>query len=114
VNGLPDPQRSRVILIGTSRYEHLPSLPAVDNNLLEMAEALCAGQIWGIPADNLAIVAGPVTMADMLDPVIKAADEATDTLVLYYAGHGIPDPRRGELQLCLAGTDPRRIYTAVP
>jgi len=50
----------------------------------------------------------------MLDPITAAAQEATDTLLLYYAGHGLIDSRRGELHLALSGSDPSRIYTAVP
>ncbi len=50
----------------------------------------------------------------MLNPVRNAADKATDTLLLYYAGHGLVDPRGGRLHLTLVASDPKRIYTAVP
>jgi serine/threonine protein kinase len=51
----------------------------------------------------------------MLDPVVMAAQNATDTLLLYYAGHGLVD-RRGELHLTHVDSDPNphRMYTAVP
>ncbi|MFB7271648.1 hypothetical protein [Streptomyces sp. NPDC056244] len=37
---LPDPGATRAVLIGTSHYDHLESLPAVSNNLTSLAEAL--------------------------------------------------------------------------
>jgi hypothetical protein len=101
-----------VVLIGTSRYETLAGLPSVEENLMALAEALCAGQVWGLPEQHVAIVADPSVPADMLDPVVRAADDATDTMVLYYAGHGLIDPR-GDLHLALVGSDPQRSYTAV-
>jgi hypothetical protein len=67
----------------------------VDENLMALAEALCAAPVWGIPDEHLVMVADPVTPADMLDPVVRAADDATDTMVLYYAGHGLIDQRGG-------------------
>jgi hypothetical protein len=38
---LPDPQRSRVVLIGTSTYqdERLPDLPTVGKNIRDLAVA---------------------------------------------------------------------------
>jgi hypothetical protein len=102
------------VLIGTARYDSLPALASVEDNLLSLAEILTASEIWGLPPEHVAIVPDPVTSADMLDPVVRAADEATDTLVLYYAGHGLIDHVRGDLHLALMGSDSQRMYTAVP
>ena len=65
-------------------------------------------------SDGCVVVEDPATPADMLDPVADAAQFATDTLLLYYVGHGLVDPRRSELHLALPGSNPQRIYTAVP
>ncbi|MEV0633111.1 caspase family protein [Nonomuraea wenchangensis] len=110
---VPDPALSRVVLIGTAHYDFLPALASVEDNLLSLADVLTAEEVWGLPADHVTIVADPVTSADMLDPVVRAADEATDTMVFYYAGHGLTEPRRGELHLALVGSDSQRPYTAV-
>ncbi|MFF0775876.1 caspase domain-containing protein [Nonomuraea wenchangensis] len=110
---VPDPALSRVVLIGTAHYDFLPALASVEDNLLSLADVLTAEEVWGLPAEHVTIVADPVTSADLLDPVVRAADEATDTLVFYYAGHGLTDPRRGELHLALVGSDAQRPYTAV-
>jgi Caspase domain len=52
----------------------------------------------------------------MLDPVLMAARDARDTLLFYYAGHGLVGQRTADLRLALVGSDPdpQRTYTAVP
>ena len=109
-----DPFLSRAVLIGTGHYKTLTKIPAVHNNLAALAEVLRADRFWGLPSDGCVVVEDPATTADMLDPVVAAAQYATDTLLLYYAGHGLVDPRRSELHLTLPDSDPQRIYTAVP
>jgi Caspase domain/Nuclease-related domain len=112
--GIADPFLSRAVLIGTGRYETLSQISAIHNNLTALAEVLTADRFWGLPADRCVVVEDPETTPDMLDPVVAAAQDATDTLLLYYAGHGLVDPRRSELYLALSASDPTRIYTAVP
>jgi peptide/nickel transport system substrate-binding protein len=109
-----NPLRSRAVLIGTGRYKKLNPIVAVRNNLPALAEMLCADRVWGLPAERCVIVEDPGTTADMLDPVVMAAQDATDTLLVYYAGHGLVDSRRSELHLALTASDPERIYTSVP
>jgi DNA-binding CsgD family transcriptional regulator len=111
--GLPDPLLSRAVLVGVGGYRDLPSLSAVGNNVRSLKDILCADRFWGLQGTHCAVVEDPLTAADMLDPVVAAAADATDTLLLYYAGHGLVD-RRSELHLALVGSDPQRIYTAVP
>lgn len=110
---LPDPSHSRAILVGVAEYRSLSTLPAAGNNLSALAEALLSDMIWGLPTEHCVVVRDPRSAADMLDPVM-AAQDATDTLLFYYAGHGLVDPRRSELHLATIGSDPQRMYTAVP
>jgi serine/threonine protein kinase len=112
VNGLPDPSQSRAVLIGTSHFAKLESLPAVRNNLSGLAKLLRDDRVWGLPTKHCVVIEDPATNADMLDPVLDAAHQTIDTLVVYYAGHGLIDSR-GELHLGLVGSDRERIYTAV-
>ena len=113
MTGLPDTGRSRAVLVGTGRYQVLSELGSVHNNLSVLTRALRDERVWGLWSGNCAVVEDPASTRDILDPVAKAAREATDTLLLYYAGHGLVDPKRGELHLTLTGSDPELMYTAV-
>ncbi|WP_063726758.1 caspase, EACC1-associated type [Streptomyces sp. RTd22] len=111
---LPDPATTRVVLIGTSRYAHLEQIPAVANNLSALAAALCAPRSWGLAPEHCTVIGDPATAVEVLDAVRTAAEEATDTLLVYFAGHGLVEPRRGELFLGLTGSLPQHSYTGLP
>ncbi|WP_407285944.1 caspase, EACC1-associated type [Streptomyces sp. BP-8] len=111
---LSDPSRSRAVLIGTDRYTHplLDDLPAVRNNLERLGELLRDTEAWGLAPERCEVLARP-SRQQMLNTLYDAAAEATDTVLLYYAGHGLVHPRSGELHLTLPGSDPDRPHTAV-
>ncbi|MFF7656411.1 ABC transporter substrate-binding protein [Streptomyces sp. NPDC007983] len=111
---LPDPAATRAVLIGTSRYAHLQQLPAVANNLSALAGLLCAPHSWGLAPEHCTVVEDPATAVEVLEAVRTAAEEATDTLLVYFAGHGLVEPRRGELFLGLTGSIQHRSYTGLP
>ncbi|WP_055698909.1 MULTISPECIES: caspase family protein [Streptomyces] len=110
---LPDPTLSRAVLIGTASYRHLPQLSAVETNLVDLAGELCDATVWGLPVQHCAVVADPSSPSAMLDPVHQAADEATDTLLVYYAGHGMRDAESADLYLALGESRENMGYTAV-
>ena len=116
MNALPDRQKSRVVLLGTGTYGYpeLPGISAIRNNVSAFAEVLRSERVWGLPRENCVVVNDPTTNVQLLDPITEAAQQATDTLIVYYAGHGLVDSKRGDLHLTLTTTDTRRIYTAVP
>lgn len=110
---LPDPGVSRAVLVGTGRYEHLEQLPAVPNNLQALADLLRGPLSLQLPARHVAVVEDPVAAHTVVGAVRQAAAEATDTLVLYFAGHGLVDAQD---QLCLAlpHTEFGRVETGLP
>ncbi|MER6139268.1 ABC transporter substrate-binding protein [Streptomyces sparsogenes] len=110
---LPEPAASRAVLIGTSRYDHLEPLPAVANNLRALAAALCAPHAWGLAPEHCTVIENPGSAVEVLDAVRAAAEEATDALLVYVAGHGLVEPRRGELFLSLTGSVRQRSYTGL-
>ncbi|ALC24359.1 caspase family protein [Streptomyces pristinaespiralis] len=113
MTALADPSLSRAVLIGTASYLHLEQLPAVEANLVDLAGELCDPTVWGLPVQHCTLVADPQTSSGMLDPVHEAAEEATDTLLVYYAGHGMRDAESADLYLGLVGSREGIGYTAV-
>ncbi|MEU8822387.1 ABC transporter substrate-binding protein [Streptomyces sp. NPDC048636] len=111
---LPDPAASRAVLIGTSDYAHLESIPAVSANLGALAAALCSPRSWDLAPEHCTVIEDPLAAMDVLEAVRTAAEEATDTLLVYFAGHGLVEPRRGELYLGLTRSMPQRSYTGLP
>jgi ATP-dependent Clp endopeptidase proteolytic subunit ClpP len=113
---LPDPERSRVVLIGTSQFTdpELPDLPAVRNNIAGLAACFTNPALWGVPEVHCRVVPDPDSAVALIDPIHEAATEAEDTLLIYYAGHGLVHGRTLDLLLAVVGSNPGRGYTAVP
>ncbi|MEU6260475.1 caspase family protein [Streptomyces sp. NPDC047043] len=112
MSGLPDPAPSRAVLIGVSGYMHLEPLPAVANNLPALADVLTSDGSWNLPDGNCTVVAEPDSTPAMLDAVQQAAEVAEDTLLVYFAGHGLLDGR-GELFFGLSRSVAGRSHTGV-
>ncbi|WP_308401079.1 diguanylate cyclase domain-containing protein [Streptomyces sp. AC512_CC834] len=110
---LPDPARTRVVLAGTSDFTELDGLPAVQGNLLALADLFRTA--WGMSAQHCVSVSNPATPRDLSRAVQHAVSEATDTLLVYYAGHGLIGPRTGQLHLAVESTEPDSVHdSAVP
>ncbi|MFG3013197.1 caspase family protein [Streptomyces cinerochromogenes] len=112
----PDPAGSRAVLIGVSRYEHpgLPGIPAVRANLADLRAVLTDPVSGTLRAEHCVVVDEPGVPTDFGIPVTEAAGEATDVLLVYYAGHGVVDGQ-GRLHLTVSRTDPARpSVTALP
>jgi Caspase domain len=87
-----EPTKSRVVLIGTTcceDEENLPSLPAVENNIKELAKLFCNPEIIGLPANCVETIMDAPSATVLLRRLVGAANSATDTLLVYYSGHGI-------------------------
>lgn len=104
---LPDPDRSYAVLIGASRYHDtdLPDLPAVSNNVTALALALADSDYGGFAPDHCAVVSNPDSVRAAYRQLRESANLATDTLLVYYAGHGLLGPVKQELYLALPDTD---------
>ncbi|MFH8794133.1 caspase family protein [Streptomyces sp. NPDC017941] len=110
---LSDPRASRVVLVGVHTYSHQEQLPSVARNVGALAELFQAPLTWGVPADRCTVVEQPDDPGVVLDALEDAAAVAEDTLVFYYAGHGLMDPYTEELYLSLPGSRPGRSHTAL-
>ncbi|MEV4923673.1 caspase family protein [Streptomyces roseoverticillatus] len=110
---LPDPGNSRAVLIGTSTYDFLDDLPAVSNNLSSLAGVLCGPASWNLRRENCSVVANPASAEVAMDALRDATESARDTLLVYYAGHGLVDPE-GQLYLGLPRSRQQRVDTGLP
>lgn len=103
-----DPLASHAVLVGVSAYPNMgdeAQLPAVTGNLTGLSAALCDPEIWGLPLERCTVVAEPQDSETVIQALRSAAAEATDTLLFYYAGHGMIDALQpDELYLGLSGS----------
>ncbi|GAA1876513.1 caspase, EACC1-associated type [Asanoa iriomotensis] len=111
---LPDPNRSAAVLLATATYTDpdLPDLPTVVANARDLAAALTDTALGGFRPDRVHVLVNPdLSIGERIDEI---AETTTDTLLVYYAGHGLVDSD-GELHLGLTGSRARRVrYTALP
>ncbi|WP_432179651.1 caspase, EACC1-associated type [Streptomyces sp. NBC_00063] len=95
----PDPRESRAVLIGVSTYTSLPGIPTARNNVEALSEILTSLGSWNLPSQHCTTIHNPKTPEELVDPILQCAEEATDTLLVYYAGHGLKGANRGEFRL---------------
>ncbi|WP_181790744.1 caspase family protein, partial [Streptomyces phytophilus] len=104
---LPDPRKSRAVLVGVSDYAHsdLAPMPAAEAGAEHLARLLCDASVWGLPQEHVTVLGRDATQQRILTVVRDAAQATDETLFVYFAGHGLRDP--GErLHLALAEADP--------
>ncbi|MEV6587732.1 caspase, EACC1-associated type [Streptomyces acidicola] len=101
-----DPSRSVCLLIGVDAYngsanDGLEKLNSVKHNLARLREVFLDQDIGGFPEGRVITVRNPAHASEITDAVEEAGTRAEDTLIVYYAGHG------------LLGTD-QRLYLTLP
>lgn len=107
---LPDPERSRAVLIGVDHYDHLESLPAVRAGVRRFAELLQDPGLWGLPTKHCVVLHNPQSHLEVLDAVNRAAKEAKDAFLVYFAGHGLVSSRSAELLLAMPASNNEQRY----
>ncbi|MGW0282596.1 caspase family protein [Streptomyces sp. NPDC003236] len=110
---LANPAKSRAVLIGVDRYQHLANLPGVSNNVRRLAGLLRDPGVWGLPAEHCVALTNPESYEELLDEVHTAANAAEEAFVVYFSGHGLLS-LNGDLHLALPKSDNERLYRAVP
>lgn len=88
-----DPARSRAVIIGVDQYleNGLRSYRQLANGAHAIAALFRNPAVWGLAEEHCTVLTGPANTDEtaILDAVDRAATEADDTLVLYFAGHGV-------------------------
>ncbi|MET7402083.1 caspase family protein [Dactylosporangium sp. NPDC005572] len=110
---LPDPRRSRAVLVGAGAYTELEPLPAVPANLRDLVALLTDPLVWGLPPSHCRVVQDPSSTDAIRDALFEACRAATDALVFYYAGHGVVDPAGLDLYLTTPRTTLEPMHAAV-
>src|ERR1700761_5364448 len=105
--GLPDPQRSRLVLLGTSRYrdENLPDLPAVSTTVSDLASVLTDSAHGLVSKEHCTVMLNEEDIRVIGRGLRLAAREAKDLLLVYYTGHGLIAGRRHDLYLALPDSE---------
>lgn len=103
----PDPQRSRVIIIGTSTYqdEKLPDLPEISQSVTDLVGTLTDPVTGIVPADNCVVLADEKDLNVIGRGLTRSVMNAEDLLLVYYAGHGLIGGRRHDLYLALPDSE---------
>ncbi|MFD4830100.1 LysM peptidoglycan-binding domain-containing protein [Streptomyces uncialis] len=105
---------SRAVLVGASTFTALDDLPAVRANIPSV-KALLGDPVLDLDAGRCRTVVDPASPREVSVAVRAAAQEATGTLLVYYAGHGLIDPGTGLLHLAVPDSDRDSVFdTAVP
>ncbi|MDT7796844.1 MAG: hypothetical protein QOI78_277 [Actinomycetota bacterium] len=106
---LPVPESSHAVLIGTTTYSGsfaARPLPAVANNVTDLAAVLTDEQYGGFLAENCTSVLDEDDRNAILRAVRAAAARATDVLLVYLSGHALPkELSSNEIHLLLPGSD---------
>ncbi len=102
---LPVPGQSRAVLIGAHTYDHLPELAGVQGNVEGLRDFLVGDDGWKLAPEHCLDRLQSTDSRGLLDELAAAAQEATDTLLIYYAGHGDSSPGDPELRLALPDVD---------
>ncbi|MBD0742675.1 ATP-binding protein [Streptomyces sp. CBMA152] len=115
---LSDPAASRAVLIGIPTYAadgRLAQLPAVERNLTALRDALCDDAVWGLAPASCQVLGSEADGVDVMRAIDTAVHAATDTLLVYYAGHGLLHPDRPtELHLALHDSNEHQMWRALP
>ncbi|MFD8194699.1 caspase, EACC1-associated type [Streptomyces wuyuanensis] len=90
--------------IGTYTHPDLVPLPAAATGVAQLAALLRDPTVWGLPPDHVTVLGTGASAEQILSAVRDAAKQVTDTLLVYFAGHGLRD-RDERLYLALAHAD---------
>jgi hypothetical protein len=104
---LPDPERSRVVLIGTTAYSdaELNDLPMVERSVLDLAAVLTDPLTGIVPRDRCTVMIDEGDLRELGRRLRRAASEAEDLLLVLYAGHGLVGRKRHDLYLALPDSE---------
>ncbi|WP_086847555.1 caspase family protein [Amycolatopsis kentuckyensis] len=102
---LADPEGAKAILIGSAEYDDpaLQDIVQARANVTDLADILTDPELGGFRPANVRTMVNPRHKDDAGLEIARWCRTATDTLVVYYVGHGLVDVD-GELLLATSDT----------
>jgi hypothetical protein len=99
---LPDPERSRAVIIGSATYDDpaIPDLLSAGRSAQALHNVLTDPARGGLRASHCRLITNPRNSVEVIEAIAQAAAEAEDLLLVYFAGHGLPD-RNGAAHLAV-------------
>lgn len=104
---LPDPEYSRIVLIGSSHYTDgkLNDLPTVRKNIDDLEKFFTDPTHGLVPEKYCLTLTDEGDMRSLGRQLRSATTQAEDLLLVYYAGHGLIGGKRHELYLALPDSE---------
>ncbi|MCK2218650.1 WD40 repeat domain-containing protein [Actinomadura sp. ATCC 31491] len=101
-----DPKRSRIVLIGSSRYAdpELADLPAVATTVRDLSAFYTDPHAGVVPRRHCAVLLDAPGLESVGNGLAVSARAAEDLLLVHYIGHGLVSGRKQDLYLALPGT----------
>jgi Caspase domain/Tetratricopeptide repeat len=108
----PDPDDSRAVLIGTAHYTHenFWEIKQIPGNLSALRDLITCPGRGGFTPNHCHLISNPSNVKLLDDHLVDVCREAKDVLLVYFSGHGVVSLEDRQLYLCLANTDPGRLY----
>ncbi|MFE6864977.1 caspase family protein [Kitasatospora sp. NPDC057692] len=104
---LPDPLRSRIVLVGASDYTDpdLPDLPAVRRTVTDLAAQFTDPDHGIVPEEHCTVLLNDGDLSRVGRRLQDAARAAEDLLLVHFTGHGLVGGRRHDLYLALSHSE---------
>ncbi len=110
-----DPNKTKAILIGTTKFVDFNDIEAVENNLTEFAKVLADKNIFGLlRKENIKIIKDQTNEdveLKLIEYTENAKAEGINTLIIYFAGHGFRN-REGKYFLATKNSRKKLIRTS--
>ena len=100
------------MLIGSAQYDHenFWEIKQIPNNLSALRDLLTSPQRGGFKPEHCHLLSNPSDVPLLDEHLSDISREARDVLLVYFSGHGLVDLEERQLYLCMAGTDPGKLY----
>ncbi|MFF0160296.1 caspase family protein [Streptomyces sp. NPDC005263] len=105
--------RSRAVLLGVHDYEAFPRLDGVAKNIPALLDQLTDPGMEALRREDCDVLPAYSSQNDFLGAVCTAAEEASDLLLVYYAGHGHYSRDGQELLLATKQSSHQRTFYSV-